>query len=89
MCQLLFERFDVRAHRRRRGVSDQARYHRAKLQYEIDPSDLHAALERGERIIVVDTRPPAIYGRSHIPGASIFRTGRWTPRRPRASIGKH
>jgi len=50
-------------------VNDQARYYRAKLQYEIDPSDLHAALERGERIVVVDTRPAAIYERSHIPGA--------------------
>jgi len=50
-------------------MNDQERHYQAKLAYEIDPSDLAAALARGETIIVVDTRTPDSYARQHIPGA--------------------
>src|ERR1700682_4216081 len=50
-------------------MDDQVRYYESKLQYEIDPWDLNEALERGDKIILVDTRSPEAYGRSHIPGA--------------------
>lgn len=50
-------------------MNDQLRYYNAKLQYEIDPADLHEALGRGDRILIVDTRIPSAYERSHIPGA--------------------
>ncbi len=50
-------------------MDDQAQYYKAKLQYEIDPSDLNEALGRGDKIILVDTRLPEAYERSHIPGA--------------------
>ena len=50
-------------------MDDQARYYESKLQYEIDPWDLNEALERGDKILLVDTRTPEAYGRSHIPGA--------------------
>ena len=50
-------------------VDDQVRFYEAKLQYEIDPWDLNAALGRGDKIYLVDTRSPEVYGRSHIPGA--------------------
>ena len=50
-------------------MDDQVRYYQAKLQYEIDPWDLNEALGRGDRIVLVDTRSPEVYGRSHIPGA--------------------
>jgi len=50
-------------------MDDQVRYYTAKLQYEIDPWDLNEALERGDRILLVDTRSPESYERSHIPGA--------------------
>jgi rhodanese-related sulfurtransferase len=50
-------------------MDDQLRYYQAKLQYEIDPWDLNEALERGEKIILVDTRSPEAYGKGHIPGA--------------------
>ena len=50
-------------------MDDQIRYYQAKLQYEIDPWDLNEALERGDRIVLVDTRSPEVYGRSHIPAA--------------------
>lgn len=47
----------------------QRRHYAAKLDWEIDPSDLHEALEKGERIVVVDARRPDAYARGHIPGA--------------------
>ena len=50
-------------------MNDQARYYEAKLQYEIDPFDLKEALERGDKIHLVDTRSPEAYEQSHIPGA--------------------
>jgi len=50
-------------------MDDQVRYYQAKLQYKIDPWDLDEALGRGDRIVLVDTRSPEVYGRSHIPGA--------------------
>jgi rhodanese-related sulfurtransferase len=50
-------------------MDDQVRYYESKLQYEIDPWDLNEALERGDNILLVDTRTPESYGRSHIPGA--------------------
>jgi rhodanese-related sulfurtransferase len=51
------------------GMDDQVQYYKAKLQYEIDPSDLNEALERGDKIVLVDTRSREAYERSHIPGA--------------------
>ena len=50
-------------------MDDQVRYYTAKLRYEIDPWDLNEAIERGDRIHLVDTRSPEAYVRSHIPGA--------------------
>ena len=50
-------------------MEDQIRHYQAKLEYEIDPWDLNESLERGDNVLLVDTRSPAAYGRSHIPGA--------------------
>jgi rhodanese-related sulfurtransferase len=50
-------------------MDEQLHYYKAKLQYEIDPFDLNEALGRGDKILLVDTRSPEAYGRSHIPGA--------------------
>jgi rhodanese-related sulfurtransferase len=50
-------------------MDDQVQFYQAKLQYEIDPSDLNEALGRGDKIHLVDTRSPEAYGTSHIPGA--------------------
>ena len=50
-------------------MNDQLQHYKAKLEYEIDPWDLNEALERGDEILVVDTRTTEAYGRSHIPGA--------------------
>jgi rhodanese-related sulfurtransferase len=53
-------------------MKDQLRHYEAKLKWEIDPSDLHAALKAGEKITVVDARTPEAYARGHIPGAVNF-----------------
>ena len=50
-------------------MDEQLRHYKAKLEYEIDPSDLNEALGRGDKILLVDTRSPEAYRRSHIPGA--------------------
>ena len=50
-------------------MDDQAQYYKAKLQYEIDRWDLNEALGRGDEVLLVDTRSPEAYGKSHIPGA--------------------
>jgi len=50
-------------------MSAQERFYQAKLEYEIDPADLRAALDRGEHILIVDTRPAAVFPQNHIPGA--------------------
>ena len=50
-------------------MDDQLRHYKAKLEYEIDPWDLREALERGDKILLVDTRSPEAYRKSHIPGA--------------------
>ncbi len=47
-------------------------YFAAKLEFETDPADLYEALERGESVIVIDTRQPEKYAKEHIPGAINF-----------------
>ncbi|TFW09671.1 rhodanese-like domain-containing protein [Oxalobacteraceae bacterium OM1] len=47
----------------------QLQHYLDKLAYEIDSSDLHAALTANERIVVIDARTPEAYAREHIPGA--------------------
>lgn len=49
--------------------SDQLRHYSNKLAYEIDSYDLMAALEKGENILVIDTRSPLAFAVEHIPGA--------------------
>jgi rhodanese-related sulfurtransferase len=50
-------------------MDEQTKHYQAKLDYEIDPFDLKQALDRGEQIVVIDTRQPASYAQRHIPGA--------------------
>jgi rhodanese-related sulfurtransferase len=47
----------------------QKAHYQAKLAFEIDPSDLKAALDAGEAIVVVDARTKEAFERGHIPGA--------------------
>jgi len=47
-----------------------ARHFEGKLRLEVDPSDVHADIEKGvTTFILIDTRSKADYDREHIPGA--------------------
>lgn len=50
-------------------MNEQAKYYQAKLNYEMDPSDLFEALENSEEIVVIDARKPFAFNEEHIPGA--------------------
>ncbi|MBK8228235.1 MAG: rhodanese-like domain-containing protein [Flavobacteriales bacterium] len=48
---------------------DRIDHFRRKLDHELDSADLYAAIEAGERIVVVDTRTRDAYATEHIPAA--------------------
>src|SRR5262245_16217017 len=50
-------------------MSDQLKHYMAKLEYEIDSSDLKVALESGEAVTIVDARSFESFQCEHIPGA--------------------
>jgi rhodanese-related sulfurtransferase len=50
-------------------MEQQINYFKAKLNYEMDPSDLFAALNINEKIIVIDARQAEGFEKEHIPGA--------------------
>ena len=50
-------------------MEEQIKCYADKLAYEIDSWDLKLALERGDKLTVVDARSPAAYATEHIPGA--------------------
>lgn len=50
-------------------MKDQINFYENKLRFEIDPADLHEALNNNQAIVVVDARKPAGYQKEHIPGA--------------------
>jgi rhodanese-related sulfurtransferase len=50
-------------------MNDQLKHYQDKLAYEMDPSDLFFALNKGEKIIALDARQTFGYEAEHIPGA--------------------
>ncbi len=50
-------------------MDTQIEFYQHKLDFEIDPSDLFAALENGEKIVPLDSRQSFGYEKEHIPGA--------------------
>lgn len=50
-------------------MTEQIKYYEDKLTFEIDPSDLFAALNNGEKIVVIDARQAHGYEQEHIPNA--------------------
>jgi rhodanese-related sulfurtransferase len=50
-------------------MKDQIEFYQNKLAYEIDPSDLFKAMEKGENVIPLDARQVAGFENEHIPGA--------------------
>lgn len=49
---------------------DRTAFFTAKLSYETDASDLHAARSAGEQIIVIDVRSAEAWAQGRIPGAA-------------------
>lgn len=50
-------------------MKQQIEHYQAKLVYEMDPSDLFDALEKGEDVVAVDTRKAFGFIKEHIPSA--------------------
>jgi rhodanese-related sulfurtransferase len=50
-------------------MSDPIKHYSDKLEFETDSWDLHDALSKGEKIVVVDARSPQSFQKEHIPGA--------------------
>ena len=50
-------------------MNKQIEFYENKLAYEMDPSDLFAALENGEEVVALDTRQTFGYEAEHIPTA--------------------
>jgi rhodanese-related sulfurtransferase len=50
-------------------MDTQVKHYENKLRFEMDPSDLFDALNKGERIIALDTRKVYGFEAEHIPGA--------------------
>lgn len=44
-------------------------YFEQKLAFEVGPVGLKMALERGEKLQIVDLRTPELYAKGHVPGA--------------------
>ncbi len=49
--------------------AEAARHFARKLDFETDPSDVHAALAAGEEFVLVDSRGAAAWAQARIPGA--------------------
>lgn len=48
---------------------DRAEYYAAKLAYETDASDVHAALKAGEDVVVIDVRSDEAWAQGRVSGA--------------------
>lgn len=55
--------------RNNKNEKSQIDFYEQKLNFEIDPADLHEALKGNQNIIVIDTRSPQGFEQEHIPGA--------------------
>lgn len=62
---------------------DRQDYFAAKLAYETDPSDLHAARRADEDVVVVDVRSEEAWAQGRIPGAVHMHYGKIAERAPR------
>ncbi|HEY4417050.1 MAG TPA: rhodanese-like domain-containing protein [Verrucomicrobiae bacterium] len=50
-------------------MNDQIKHYSDKLEFETDSWDLQDALNRGERVVVIDARSPQSFQAEHIRGA--------------------
>ena len=50
-------------------MEDQQSYYEQKLRFEVDSWDLNEAINRGEKVVALDTRSKESFEKEHIPGA--------------------
>ncbi|WP_285114770.1 rhodanese-like domain-containing protein [Leifsonia sp. fls2-241-R2A-40a] len=50
-------------------TAEAVRHFAAKLRFETDPSDVKAAIDAGERFVLVDSRGPAAWRQGRVAGA--------------------
>ncbi len=50
-------------------MNEQVSFFEQKLNFEMDPSDLHDAMMKGERLMVIDARSKESFDNEHIRGA--------------------
>jgi rhodanese-related sulfurtransferase len=50
-------------------MDNQIKHYSDKLEFEMDSWDLRAAMDKGEKIIVIDAQSAQSYAEEHIPGA--------------------
>ena len=50
-------------------MDKQIEFYQNKLDFEMDPSDLNASLEKGEDVVPLDARQSFGFEKEHIPGA--------------------
>ena len=63
-------------------TSEAARHFAAKLQFETDPSDVKAAMDAGERFVLIDSRGEAAWRQGRIAGAVHLPTAEIAERAP-------
>ncbi|KQR51091.1 sulfurtransferase [Leifsonia sp. Leaf336] len=63
-------------------TTEASRHFAARLQFETDPSDVKAALDAGERFVLVDSRGLAAWQQGRIAGAVHLPTGEIAQRAP-------
>ena len=62
---------------------DRSDYYVAKLAYETDASDVHAALKAGENIVVIDVRSAEAWAQGRVAGATHMHYSEIAARAPR------
>lgn len=62
---------------------DRTDFYEAKLTYETDSSDVHAALEAGENLVVVDVRSDEAWAQGRVAGAVHMHYSEIASRAPR------
>jgi rhodanese-related sulfurtransferase len=50
-------------------MDSQIKHYSDKLEFETDSWDLQDAMNKGEKVVVIDARSPESFGKEHIPGA--------------------
>ena len=63
-------------------TEDAIQHFSAKLRFETDPSDVHAAFERDERFVLIDSRAVAAWSHGRVAGAVHLPTAEIEERAP-------